>query len=384
MRRISTGSVQQLDKSKPPSKCRKWRICVHVDGNRLSKRFSGRLTDARAELDRWRAELAQKPSDGATVAQYANQWYMTREATGELARSTLNGDRSAVRYISDSPIGGMRMDDVTLDDCEAAMLWIRSHPRGRKRQLSGTSLKQVHIRMREVFAHAELAGRIRRDPTRALKAPRLDTREKTALSPLEIELLLNRLDDEPLSGCVMAVYLMLTLGLRRGESLALAYADLRDDVANVHCALNSATGRIQSTKTEAGIRSLPMPQRLVRKLHEWSDFRDSWGIPDAPTIACSPTGRMMSPKTLERWWAANRDRLGCSSMTLHELRHSNLSMMARVVPSAFDLQRWAGWSSIAPAQVYIHDDMDALRAAASAVLPASDAPKTRQHHENRS
>ena len=52
-------------------------------------------------------------------------------------------------------------------------------------------------------------------------------------------------------------------------------------------------------------------------------------------------------------------------MKLHELRHSNLSMMARHM-SPFDLQRYAGWSSIAPARVYVHDDLAAVTAAVTA------------------
>ena len=370
MAKVSTGSIQQLEKSKPPSKCRKWRICVHVDGRRLSRRFSGRLTDARAELDRWRAELAQKPSGGATVAEYAERWLEVRRATGDFSASTLANDAQAVRYVSESPIGGMMMDDVTLDDCEAALLHIRDHPHGRVARLSGSTLRNVWATMRQLFGHAEVAGLIVRDPTRMLKSPRRDTAEKTALSPLEVELMLNRLDDEPLDGRIMALYLMLTLGLRRGESLALSYADLRDGVAHVCSAVDPVTGRIGAPKTEAGVRSLPMPQRLVHKLHEWADFRDSWGIADAPVIACTPQGRVMTASAIECWWTSNRDRLGCAGLTLHELRHSNLSMMARVMPSAFDLQRWAGWSSINPARTYVHRDMDALTAAAASVLPA--------------
>lgn len=73
----------------------------------------------------------------------------------------------------------------------------------------------------------------------------------------------------------------------------------------------------------------------------------------------------MKPQLLQRWWSGDskhigvRDSLGCPDMTLHQLRHSNLSMMARHL-SPFDLQRYAGWSSIEPARVYIHEDMDSI------------------------
>ena len=162
---------------------------------------------------------------------------------------------------------------------------------------------------------------------------------------------------------------MLTLGLRRGESLALSYADIQDGIAHIHCAIDPVTNTLSNTKTSAGTRDLPMPQRLVRKLHEWTIFRQSFGIADAPTIACKLDGSIITVQTIEHYWQSNRDRFGCSGITLHQLRHSNLSMMARVVPSAFDLQKWAGWSDISPAKIYIHSDTTALQAAVNLILP---------------
>ena len=64
-----------------------------------------------------------------------------------------------------------------------------------------------------------------------------------------------------------------------------------------------------------------------------------------------------------------RVEMGYPELTMHQLRHSNLSMMARHM-SPFDLQAYAGWSSIAPAQVYVHRDLDAVRHAVSSAWDA--------------
>ena len=369
MTRISSGTIQQLDKGKPRNKCRKWRLCVHVDGKRRSKRFTGSVSDAKAALQQWRAELSEKPSDALTFAQYAAQFYSLRESTGNYSASTVAQTRTALDAFKGSQLRDMRMCDIRQTDIETALLHVRDNPRkpSRSGKLSGTTLSGYYSVLRMMFKHAEYAGVINRSPCAHVKPPKMDTKERDALSPLEIELLLNRLDAMPICGEIVAVYMMLTLGLRRGEALGLQPIDVRNGIVHVNRAMK-ANGRIGGTKTASGVRDLPMPQRLARKLQEWRDWRAAWGIDDAQTIACMPTGAPMLCQHIQSWWTTNRAALGCDGMTLHQLRHSNLSMMARVVPSAFDLQHWAGWSSIAPARVYIHADLSTLQAAAASVL----------------
>ena len=70
MARVSPGSVQQLDKSKPRNKCRLWRLCVHVDGVRHSKRFRGSVSEAKAALAVWRADFDEHVSNSLTFTQY--------------------------------------------------------------------------------------------------------------------------------------------------------------------------------------------------------------------------------------------------------------------------------------------------------------------------
>ena len=113
------------------------------------------------------------------------------------------------------------------------------------------------------------------------------------------------------------------------------------------------------------MRTLPMPPALVTKVDEWRELRRALGWQDSPTLCCNTEGGVLRPQLLQRWWSGDsqhigiRDEIGCSDMTLHQLRHSNLSMVARYM-SPFDLQHYAGWSSIEPAKVYIHNDMDKM------------------------
>ena len=156
--KVSAGTIQQLDKSKPRNKCRAWRLCVHVNGVRRSKRFKGSVTDARAALDSWRAELQESPLDGLTFAQYAAQWLDLREQGGQLRAQTLENDANAVAALTASPLGPMPITAVTMADCERALIWCRDHPRAsRCERLSGSTLRALFVKMREIFKHAELS-----------------------------------------------------------------------------------------------------------------------------------------------------------------------------------------------------------------------------------
>jgi len=374
MRKISSGTIQQVDKTKPRNKCRKWRLCVHVDNKRRSKRFTGSVTDAKAALEEWKAELSKRPADGLTVAQYAMRWCDYREQSGQYSANTDAATRCRLEAWSKSPIGDMPLSEVRPADIEEAMLWVRDNA-PKVGRLSGTSMSGHWATLRSMFRHAEAAGLVDKDPMVHVKPPKRDTKEREALSPLELELLLNRLDAMPVDGHVVAVYLMACLGLRRGEALGLMLEDVHDGMVHVHRSMSARTHKIGAVKTAAGVRTLPMPQRLVAKLKEWAAAREAQGIADAPTVCCMANGRPIIAASMHYWWKTHRDDLGCGGMVMHQLRHSNLTMMARALPSAFDLQRWAGWSDIGPARIYIHEDMDALVAAAASVL--AETPRKR-------
>ena len=126
------------------------------------------------------------------------------------------------------------------------------------------------------------------------------------------------------------------------------------------------------------MRTLPVPQPLQGKIGEWRALRRALGFADSPYLACNTEGGLLRPQLLYRWWAGDsshngaRDAIGCTC-GLHDLRHSNLSLMARHM-SPFDLQRYAGWSSIEPAKVYIHENLDAVTLAVNNVWGAEGVP----------
>jgi len=369
--KIISSTIQQLEKDKRPSRCRKWRLWVTTDCGRKSRRHSGTYTSAQDALKAFENELSTLIPNADSFKSYARSWQVWREKSGDISANTVSKDKRNVKALCRTELSTKRMDAITPEDCRNALLWLKEHPANREGELSGTTIRAFYVALNTIMQQAEDDGKIAANPMRRIKPPKEDTREKTAISPLEIQLLLNRLDELPTDAHVMAVYLIVCLGLRRAEALALQDVDIHDGFAHVHLAVKEANGRIDEPKSKAGIRTLPMPPRLQAKVDEWRAIRKSRGLADAQTLCCNVDGGVMRPQNLYKWWVGCDDRkngvgardvIGCSGMGLHELRHSNLSMMARHM-SPFDLQRYAGWSSIEPARVYIHDDLDAVSSA---------------------
>ena len=363
MRVEGHGSIEQLEKNKPRGKCRKWRLWVRADGKNRSKRFNGAYREAQAALEAFKAEVEAIVPNAESFRVYATSWADYRRDSNSFDPNTIAKDYRHVRALS-IVLGDKSMEEITPEVCRDALNRIKHGENATGRVLSNTTMEGMHVALNQIMKQAEDDGRIAVNPMRKLKAPRTDTKEREALTKDEIGLFLNRLDEPPLDGRVMALYLMACLGLRRGEACALMDADVHDGVAHVRFAVKERNGKLGRPKSAAGIRTLPVPPRLQAKIDEWRIVRWEKGYGNAKTLACDTQGGMLLPN-LYRWWRGDvehkgvRKQLGCTDMVLHELRHSNLTMMARHL-SPFDLQRYAGWSSLEPARVYIHEDIESV------------------------
>jgi integrase len=311
--------------------------------------------------------LSEHVENAATFGSAAQARARWRSESGMYAPGTIANDARDLAAFRRTELWGMRMDEVTPDDCRDALLWLKDNPVGGEGRLTNTTVNKFHIHMNAVFRQAVEDGALSRNPMASIPAPRPDTPEKKALDRDGTLEFLSRLDAMPLDGRTMALWVITLGGLRRGEACALLDSDVEGGTIHVRRAVKERDGSVAETKTRAGTRDVPMCALLSAKVDEWRDVRRTLDLDGAPTLCCNTRGGLLRPQNLHRWWVGDakhngvRESLGLDGWTLHELRHSNLTLMARHM-SPFDLQRYAGWSSLAPAKVYIHDDMEAMRA----------------------
>lgn len=364
--KVTGSTIQQLDKTRPngkplpKSECRRWRLWATTDQGRKSRRFEGTWTEAQEALRAFVDELSAFIPNSDDFKAYADSWRLWRAESGGLSPNTVRDDRTAVRALCRTELANMRMDEITPDACRDALLWLKKHPANGSDELKPSTLAKYRSALSAIMRQAEDDGKIASNPVDKVKPPKVRYAEREALSPAELQLFLNRVDNLPLDGKAVALYLMACLGLRCGEACALRDSDVSDGLAFVSATVRGADNSVGRPKSDAGVRVLPVPPRLLAKVDRWRALRDALGLHDAEWLCCRKDGSRMSTSSMENWWRETvRSKLGCDGMTLHQLRHSNLSMMARHM-GVFDLQRYAGWSSIAPAKIYVHADMDAV------------------------
>jgi len=330
------------------------------DGRKRSRRFHGAYREAVAALSTFRGELEAECACSDTFGGYAQSWLDYLAKMGEIRYSTLRRYRNAVRAL-DFEFKDVRLSDMTPERCRVGIAAIKSGNNFSHRELSGAYMAKLYSVLHAILKMAVEDERINRDPLANSTAPKVDTREKDALSPAQLAALVGNLEALPMDGKVMCYLLMAYLGLRRGETCALLVDDIDFDRSIVHVrhGIEEQDFTVAETKTHAGVRDLPAPPQLLVDVRRWLDARSSMGWSACPTLACNARGTLLRPSDLEKWWNGHRAELGAEGMTMHQIRHSNLSMMARHL-NVFDLQRWAGWASIEPARVYVHADAESL------------------------
>ena len=358
MKLIGEGGVRQVGR-------RKWECWQFVDdgGRRAqrTRRVDGGKRDALRCLESLRSELSEQVPNGETFAAYAESWALQRRNSGQYGVGTLANDERAVRALC-MVVGAERMDALDPALCREALSVVKHDFNASGRTLSNTTMNKLQVAFSAIMQQAADDGLIASNPLSKVKLPRPDTRERKAMDDAQLSALLDALDAQPLDGRVMALYLMCELGLRRGEACAVMDSDVEGGVLRVRFAVKEHDCSIGEPKSPAAVRSLPMTARLAGKVDKWRDVRLEAGIADAPTLCCTMQGGTLWPQKLEWWWNSHREGLGAGGYTLHELRHSNLTKMARLL-SPFDLKDWAGWSTLAPASIYVHRDLESLREA---------------------
>lgn len=92
--------------------------------------------------------------------------------------------------------------------------------------------------------------------------------------------------------------------------------------------------------------------------------------PSLPVMA-DEFGRRCKPVSLSTWWKKHCEDFGMSGWTLHELRHSFLSLAAASGVHPAIMQQLAGHSSAKTTMdIYTHVTMDSKRAAVMAMQDA--------------
>lgn len=164
----------------------------------------------------------------------------------------------------------------------------------------------------------------------------------------EYEKFSEQLQDKPMFYYIFEVFFW--SGIRLGELLGLTKEDvsLEEGTLSVRASYKTQTHKMGKTKTKNSKRTIYIPQFLVEELAEYMETL--YGLSEKDRIF--PT----SKTTLHKKLKEAAEKAGLKKITIHEFRHSHISMLMDGVScaSVMDISKRAGHKKPSTTMIYTH------------------------------
>lgn len=281
-------------------------------------------------------DLRQERSDSSAMTtptwRAGWAWVSGRRKRAEITASTAARNLSIITSFADS-YGHRPVDRLSRTDIER---W-----QGQRGHLAPGTRRHEFSVMRSFCRHLAESGKIRRDPTVGMKAPRVPRPADRALTADQVETLETSLPDTR----AKAVFaLMRWCGLRRAEVLALQVGDWDRRAETIRVIGKGGHHRVE-----------PVPAWVARPL---ADYLAEHGATSGPMIRTLDGARGISNSYLGRLMSGWMTDCGVKrapgdGMACHSLRHT---IASELVESGADLptvQEFLGHVSITSTQVYL-------------------------------
>ena len=301
-------------------------------------------TAALKALSEWRAELVagaglnEEPShDAATpLVEFLSEYVEGCKVHAE-PRTVYTYQSDVKRLIAPRAIAGVPIGELTPADVRA---WLAEL----SEDYGASTMSKAFVLVRSALRQAVNDGRLARNPTDGVKAPRRPEPKPNAVAEDQRPRLAAALAEAEQTPEVVGMRLALYTGMREGEICALRWRsiDLGAHTVDVCEAIGKEGGRyyLKGPKTSAGRRTVPVPESLAEALrHRRAEMMEqamAAGVPFSADMFAlgtvdrdETTGdyRFLSPHTLGEKWRAVAELLGLRGTrgkrpTFHDLRHT--------------------------------------------------------------
>lgn len=367
------GTIYPLE-DKPKSKCRKWKLQVSLGRNlatgkydKAFKNVMGTHSEAKKALRDFIAEIESGSTNTTShegFAAYSASWLDKRKTTVEHGTWRKNCDhiRAARMHLEDA-----KLSEITPQVLETMYDALRGGESPSGKKLSGTYVNCISKTLHKMFHDAIKDGKMSSNPCDLATAPQNDTPERKRLSYESMLDLIEKLD--PRDPPQLVILAGLKDGMRRGEVHGLRGRSFEGNIVSILWTVDNTGKPKKKAKTKKSARTHPVSDSLMEDFAKRIEYMKSVGLPTGPDdpIICNRLGEYMLPNSSTRWWGRHRKELGFDGWTIHEMRHSFASEMAkRVQPKV--LQEWLGHESFnTTMDIYVHVGMEEMEDAREAI-----------------
>lgn len=241
-----------------------------------------------------------------TLADYADAFQENRRALSKVAKLTLDRDEIDINRIK------KYLGDATLVELDAPTIE-KAYVRMTKDGVSKDSLHKAHMKLKQVMRKACNEGLINCNPCDAVEGitrPKQDPAKKKEhrITTQEALRLAQELRNEEKTGKIVAVWLALAPGIRRGEALALVWDDI--DLKGKRLHIRRQFGKEKALKEPKMVKSrrtIATDDETVAFLSEWrrkqSEEFAAVGIGQSghSPVCSNEVCKFTDPDTFSRW-----------------------------------------------------------------------------------
>ena len=263
---------------------------------------------------------------------------------GQIRQTTADSYADVADLMIIPYLGRRRIDELKPAVLREWLATLRRTRNARGRAYSSRSVQIAHGVLRRALNDAVRDELIPRNVALLVKPGRVDSPAPQPLRPEEIRALLTEAQHDRLYPLWL---LLVTLGLRRGEALALRWTDIDLDQGTLTVARSlqrirtgeltpsgRRRGRLAEVppKTAGSIRRIALPGVLVDALTAHRQQQDTereaasyWG--DDDLVFTSSIGTWLEPQNVYKAWHELCERAGVRRCRPHDLRHTAASIL---------------------------------------------------------
>ena len=273
-----------------------------------SRKVNGNKAEATAALVAYKKELEEEKSGrNVTVDEYAEAFQANRKALGKVSALTIERDQYEIDRIV-KYLGTVRVVDLDSKQIESAYLRMSEDDGA-----SPDAIHKIHMKLSQIMRKAYLDELIDRNPCDAvegIRRPKVSQqkRRETRITKEQALTFVHKIRQEPQDGRIVAVWLGIATGLRRGEALALVWEDV--DFENARLRIRKQYGKekvLKDPKTAKSRRTISIDSQTVDYLRDWRTrqqtiFAEAGSEQRANSPVCSnELCGFLDPDNFSRW-----------------------------------------------------------------------------------
>lgn len=321
----------------------KWQIVIeqptdHTTGkrNRIYKTVSTSKREAEQIalkiISQIQTDFYIKPNK-LSVREFMNTWYNLYLT--DKSPTTLNVYRYQIDNYIIPVLGNIFVQDLNTITIQKWINDIHSKSHVSQNALSSKTIKNIFLDLSAALNKAVALNIINKNPCDAVVLPKAAKYEAHIYDESGIQKLIDCAKGTDMEVPIM---LELSLGLRRGELIALRWenVDLENKTVNIcENRVEAAHGEVitKSPKSAAGIRTIPLSPSLVTLLKNHykeflkKQFKYGIGHNKDDYVICQPNGKPYKPFSFSKKFRTLLEKNNLEHIRLHDLRHLNASIM---------------------------------------------------------